>query len=84
MRQKIGIGGQLDRPQPPLRVGTLAPGGERAQGPRQVRRPPLVLRGSVRRGDWAVAGERFGGGAGVCEPLALGGALFQFLEVAQY
>jgi len=26
----------------------------------------VVLSGSVRDGDWAVAGERFGGGAGVC------------------
>ena len=40
------------------------------------------LSGSMRHGDWGVAGERFGGGAGVCEagPSA---AHFQFLEVAQ-
>jgi hypothetical protein len=37
----------------------------------------------VRHGDWAVASECFGGGAGVRSrsPLA---ARFQFLEVAQY
>ena len=28
--------------------------------------PELVPSGSVRHGDWAVAGECFGGGAGVC------------------
>ena len=37
----------VDRRQLPLRVGTLAPGGERAQGPRQLRRLPLVLGGRL-------------------------------------
>jgi len=45
----------------------------------------VVLSGSVRDGDWAVAGERFGGAEqAYAEPLALGGALFSFLEVARY
>ena len=34
--------------------------------PVTARRPVLVPSGSVRHGDWAVAGECFGGGAGVC------------------
>ena len=38
----------------------------------------------MRRGDWAVAGERLVAEQAYAEPLALGGALFQFLEVAQY
>jgi hypothetical protein len=43
----------------------------------------VVLSGSVRHGDWAVAGERFGGGAGVCEAARPRRRTFQFLEVAQ-
>jgi hypothetical protein len=43
----------------------------------------VVLSGSVRHGDWAVARERFGGGAGVCEAARPRRRTFQFLEVAQ-
>ena len=46
-------------------------------------RSHLVLSGSVRHGDWAVARERFGGGAGVCEAARPRRRTFQFLEVAQ-
>ena len=38
----------------------------------------------MRRGDWAVAGERLVAEQAYVEPLALGGGLFQFLEAAQY
>jgi hypothetical protein len=44
----------------------------------------LVLSGSVRHGDRAVAGECFGGGAGVCGAAGASAARFQFLEVSQY
>jgi hypothetical protein len=43
----------------------------------------VVPSGSVRHGDWAVARERFGGGAGVCEAARPRRRTFQFLEVAQ-
>ena len=57
--------------------------GEQESAERHPARPELVPSGSVRHGDWAVAGECFGGGAGVWSrsPSA---ARFQFLEVAQY
>jgi hypothetical protein len=47
-------------------------------------RPELAPSGSVRHGDWAVAGERFGGGAGGMRSRSPSAARFQFLDVAQY
>ena len=57
---------------------------ERRESPSRVGgRLVLVLSGSVRHGDWAVARERFSGGAGVCEAARPRRRTFQFLEVAQ-
>ncbi len=68
---EIRIAGQLDRCQLPLRVGTLAPGGERTQGPRQVRRLPLVPSGreSMRLRNARSHGMRALRMAPVCVPL---------------
>ena len=57
--------------------------GEQECAEHQPARPELVPSGSVRHGDWAVAGECFGGGAGVCEAGRPRRRTFQFLEVAQ-
>jgi hypothetical protein len=63
--------------------------GEQESAERHPARPELVPSGSVRHGDWAVAGECFGGecfgvGAGVCGARSPAAARFQFLEVARY
>ncbi len=44
----------------------------------------FVLSGSVRHGDWPSPASASVAEQAYAEPLALGGALFQFLEVAQY
>ena len=53
---------------PPLRHDTTTAFaiGEQECAEHHPARPELVPSGSVRHGDWAVAGECFGGGAGVC------------------
>src|SRR3954468_1721908 len=56
---------------------------KRARARRWRGRLLVVLSGSVRHGDWAVARKRFGGGAGVCEAARPRRRTFQFLEVAQ-
>ena len=58
--------------------------GEQECAEHQPARPELVPSGSVRPGDWAVAGECFGCGAGVCGAARPRRRTFQFLEVAQY
>jgi hypothetical protein len=64
------------------RTCSLRPGNQ-ARAQHRRGRLRVVLSGSVRHGDWAVARERFGGGAGVCEAARPRRRTFQFLEVAQ-